>query len=712
MGLFRKKKVEVRKQGAEYVERPKRESLPKEELQRSAEKTAAGSGYDWSRFRIIFGAAVFCFLWVVLWGRALYLQVFLADELAARAVEQHEFTEEIVGLRGIISDRNGQVIARTVAAPSIFALPGKIQDKEGCARALSQVLGIEESVLLKRLMNTKRQFIYLKRKVDDSTAAEVAALHIPGIGQKTEYTRVYPFKHMAGQLLGFVDAEGKGKAGLEQKLDSRLSSPKGTQVVLRDAKGNRIFQNENDGKMYVGENIRLTLDMHVQYIAEEAVARAVREYDASWGGALVVDVKNGDILGWAQYPFFNPNSLSKKPEIYRNHLAQDALEPGSTFKPLVMALALQDRKVSPNTLIDCEGGRWSGKDFLIRDTSSQGVISASRVLRYSSNIGMAKIGLTIGTKRYYSYLKTLGFGGPTQIPVVQSRGILRSPKGWSQIDTITTSFGQSISVTGLQMAQAYLTLLNDGVYKPLRLLAEDTEAEIRPRAFSAETAKKVRLMMRDVVEAKDGTGKRGRIEGVEVAGKTGTAQKADHRSKTYGSKRLASFVGFFPAEKPEFLILVMVDEPTRNQFGGVVSAPVFSEIGARLLAYSGNTCPLSVKKEEERSAESPVAGRHAARSLKMASLTPPWEEKALPLERKKVEMKRPGSLAKAGKRIPDVKGKSLRNAVELFALGGIVPELKGTGNLVVRQFPAAGSQWPDAANGTGCVLWLSENMNQ
>ncbi|MBQ7606791.1 MAG: transpeptidase family protein, partial [Desulfovibrionaceae bacterium] len=559
-----------------------------------------------------------------------------------------------------------------------------------------------------RLTKTKRHFIWLKRKVDDKTASQIANLHLSGIGLKTEYTRVYPFKHLAGQLIGFVNTDGKGLEGLERSLDARLASPSVEQIVKRDARGKRFSFDGNDPPK-AGEDIRLTLDMHVQYMAEEAVAKAVREYDARWGGVIVVDVKNGDILAWAQYPFFNPNSYSEYgPLIYRNRLAQDALEPGSTFKPLVMALALQDRKVSPETLINCEGGRWRGKNFSIRDTSIQGTISASKVLRYSSNIGMAKIGLSIGNRRFYNYLRNLGFGRRTHLPLVENRGIVHSLHNWNQVDTIATSFGQSISVTGLQMAQAYLTLLNDGVYKPIRLLDEDYPAEIRPRSFSAKTAEQVKSMMRDVVEAKDGTGKRARIPGIEVAGKTGTAQKADKRSKTYGSKRLASFVGFLPAAHPEFLILVMVDEPTKNQFGGIVSAPVFSEIGAKLMAYTGrmnlaaSASPKFIPEEEKEPA------KPKQRPLKLAGLTPPWEsQNEVERMRKRNEMDLPGKLAKAAKYVPDVKGKSLRNAVELFARGGVVPEVKGSGNHVVRQSPEPGSKWPEVGDGK-CVLWLSE----
>ena len=718
-----KRKVAERKRGAVYVTRKAPEVPKAEKVEKPMPEWA--KRIDWSRFRIIIGAGLFCLFWVILWFRACYLQVIIAPELAAKAQIQHEFIMQVQGKRGTITDRNGQVMARSVEAHSIFASPAQIHDKAACANQLAPILGLEPQKLYERLMSMQdKQFIWLKRKVNDITAREVRALNIAGVGERTEYVRVYPFKHMAGQLLGFVNTDGKGLEGLERSLDNRLASPSFKQVVRRDGRGQRIELCEGDYCPLSGEDIRLTLDMHVQYIAEEAVSRAVREYDARWGGALVVDVKSGDILAWAQYPFFNPNSYSDYGTlIYRNRLAQDALEPGSTFKPLIMALALNDRKIAPNSLINCEGGKWIDKNYTIRDTSSQGTITADKVLRYSSNIGMAKIGLKIDNKRYYQYLHNLGFGQRTQVPVSESRGILRSPKNWSRIDTISTSFGQSISVTGLQMAQAYLTLLNDGVYKPLRLIDQAIEPEKRDRSFGRETAREVRRMMRDVVETKDGTGRRARIEGIEVGGKTGTAQKADSRSRTYGSKRLASFVGFLPAANPEFLVLVMVDEPTRNQFGGVVSAPVFKEIGTRLLAYSGRTNMLAVaepkeekqdeKKQTEESKAPAPASSVPQRPLKLAGLTPPWESRTDEIaERKKSpkkpQMELPGRLARASLRVPDVKGKSLRNAVELFARGGVVPELKGQGNHVVKQQPAAGSLWPEEKSAGSCVLWLSE----
>ncbi len=669
---------------------------------------------DWERMRIQFVVFLFCLIWCGLWARAWYLQIVEGPHLSMRAQRQHMATELVTGRRGMILDRNGQVLASSIEARSVYARPHDIRDPLQVANTLGPILGMEPQKLYNQLSTTKRRFIWLKRKIDDFSASRIQESGLAGIGLTKEYDRVYPFKHMAGQVLGFVGLDDKGLEGIESSMDERLGCPPTRQVVQRDATGRRFYMHREGQSEPQGEDLTLTLDVQLQFIAEEAIARTVRQYDARWGGAIVVDVESGDILAWAQYPFFNPNSYKDYTSlIYRNRLAADALEPGSTFKPFVMAAALQEKKVGANTLIDCEGGRWSNKNFTIRDTSRQGVLPASKVLRYSSNIGMAKIGLSLGVPRFHKYLQDLGFGSRTVVPVSESRGILRAPKDWSTIDIMATSFGQSISVTGLQMTQAYLTLLNGGIYKPLRLVREAPPVdEPHTRVFSEKTTRIVMDMMRDVVEEKDGTGRRARVDGVEVAGKTGTAQKADRKSRTYGSKRLASFVGFLPARNPRFLILVMVDEPTNNQFGGVVAAPVFSEIAGKTMAYAGATRLGSEPAPMQKiPAQAEAANKHHGRGLKLAGLSADYlDEIVLSLGKKAtVKMDLAGQLSKAGSRVPDVMGKSVRNAVEMFARAGIVPEVKGNGSRVVRQSPPAGSTWPDEGAGkTDYILWLSE----
>lgn len=661
------------------------------------------AGVNWPVFRINLVICLFCLIWGGLWLRAWHLQMIEGPRLADKARQQHTASELITGKRGLIYDRNGQILARSVEVRSVYARPRDIEDLPTTVSRLSSILNMPPAKLEKELSDTRRKFVWLRRKIDDGAAESIRRAALPGIGLSREYERYYPFKHMAGQLLGFVGMDDKGLEGLERSLDSRLGAMPVRQIVQRDAMGRKFYLHEEGVSQPVGEDITLTLDMQIQFMAEEAIAQVAREFDARWSGALVVDLASGDILAWAQYPFFNPNAYRvATPTLYRNRLAADALEPGSTFKPLIMAMALQEKKVTPNTLINCEGGKWETKNFTLRDTSSQGILPASKVLRYSSNIGMAKIGLSLGAPRMYKYLRSMGFGESSQVPVANSRGILRQPRDWGELDIMSTAFGQSISVTALQMAQAYLTLLNNGVYKPLRLVREDNPVEEAPqRIFGTKAVAEALDMMRDVVEQADGTGRRARIPGVEVGGKTGTAQKADARTGAYGSEHLASFVGFFPAQNPRYFILVLVDEPVKNQFGGVVAAPAFRQIAQRLLTYTG----LLNETRTEVKAARPATRK---RGLRLAAAPePPWQiPPAAPAT--PAGMHFPGHLARASGSVPDVLGKSVRNAVELFARAGVVPEIKGSGNRVVRQSPPAGSSWPKADKNVSYILWLSE----
>ncbi|MDD6181418.1 MAG: penicillin-binding transpeptidase domain-containing protein [Desulfovibrionaceae bacterium] len=672
--------------------------------------TPSAQGRDWGRIRINVVVGLFCLFWAVLWGRAWYLQVLQGAYLSQRAQRQHMSSELVSGRRGEILDRNGQVLARSVDSLSVYARPHQISDPVRVANALAPVLGMDAQKLYERLSASSRKFIWLARKVDDKTAAAVRQAALHGVGLSKEYSRVYPFKSMAGHLLGFVDMDGKGREGLERSLDTQLSAVPMRQVVQRDAMGRRFYLHSEGTDDPSGSDVQLTLDVQIQFFAEEALSKAVEEHKAAWGGVLVVEVESGDIVAWAQYPFFNPNNYQNyRPAQYRNRLALDALEPGSTFKPFLMAAALQEKKISRDTPINCEGGRWTNSGVTIRDTSTRGVIPAHKVIRYSSNIGMAKIGLMMGSKLSYSYLRALGFGQVTEVPVAQTRGLLRPLREWNDPDLMSTWFGQSISVTGLQMAQAYLTLLNGGQYKALRLVRGwegdgDIAAGHARRVYDASACRQVISMMRDVVE-EDGSGKRARIEGIHVGGKTGTAQKADKKRGAYGDKRLASFVGFLPVEKPKYLILTMVDEPASGQFGGVVAAPVFQQIAVNTMTYigqmaAGRSAPEDVSGKKEK-------GGSSRRGLKLARDEHRFSEDSGE-RRAPDELRVEGHLARAAARVPNVVGKSVRSAVELFARGGIVPVLKGEGQRVIRQSPAPGSAWPEPEGQQECVLWLSE----
>ncbi len=658
---------------------------------------------DWNSVRFRSVAVLFFLVWGALWLRAGYVQLWEGPFLAERARRQHMSAETIAMPRGMIMDRNGHVLARSVECRSVYANPTMISDTEAAATTLASLLG-RPAAQIKPVLEKKRSFVWLSRRVDDATAEAIRQADIPGVELSREFERIYPYRQVAGQLLGFVGMDGKGLEGVERSFDEQLGGLSVRQAVRRDASG-REFYAGSDFDAQPAEDIRLTLDLQVQSIAEEEISKVVSEYGAKWGGVLVVDVPTGDILAWAQYPFFNPNSYKQyRPSEYRNRLAQDALEPGSTFKPFLIASALQEGVVNRNTTFDCEHGVWKSRYITIRDDSrpKENIQTVAKILANSSNIGCGKIGLELGAVKYQRYLSRLGFGERTGLQLAESRGILRPAREWSEADLISSSFGQSLSVTVLQMAQGYLTIANGGVYKPLRLVESAVAEEGgEQRIFSGTTTREVLSMMREVVD--DGTGRRAAIPGVSVAGKTGTAQKAS-RGK-YGGERTASFVGLVPAEKPQYLVVIFIDEPSKVKYGGVIAAPVFKAVTSRVMAYHGSLpdpgalTPAQIKAQEK--AEARARARETRRGSK--------EKTVLGEYRSELETKRAALPIRDSGTVPDVVGQSVRRAVEMFARQGLVPVIRGNGSRVIRQTPEPGVRWTgkDSAPAS-CVLWLSE----
>jgi len=439
-----------------------------------------------------------------------------------------------------------------------------------------------------------------------------------------------------------------------------------------------------------GLDVRLTIDTQIQHAAEQALARSVTEYGARSGIVLVVDVDSGDILAMANDPFFNPNNVERSSASQRRLRAlTDIYEPGSTMKPFLFAAALQEGVIKPDTLINCEGGRWKVANKTIRDTHPEKWLPARKVLRYSSNIGSAKIGMDLGAGVYHSYLTKLGFGEKTDIGLPgEASGILMPPNKWTSVDLAAISFGQGIGVTALQLARAFLCLANGGVTKDLHLVSLPDQARRNPaeQVFTPETAAMVLSLMKEVVE-EDGTGRSARIPGITIAGKTGTAQKAAKAGRGYGDQYLSSFVALVPADRPELLVLTMIDEPQKANYGSMVAAPVCREVTVRTLAYYGK-----LSETLQTAAVEDVAGEAAdAVSLAEAVGEAP---------------SRPDT-----GRVPDIKGMPVRRALEILTKKGIVPVLKGRGMTVKNQKPEAGQPWPDDQRTEGAddvfVLWLS-----
>lgn len=644
---------------------------------------------DWAGIRLVVVGVLFGLAWLALWSRSFQVQVLMHEELSARADRQHQAAEFVSGQRGRIFDSRGRVLAKSVQCRSVFARPMDVEDRSRTARELGRVLGVSAGSVAKRL-NRRRPFVWIERQVGDREAAAIQALDLPGVGLVEEYKRLYPNGHLAGQLLGFTGTDGQGLEGLELSLEPTLAAGRDKTLVQRDARGRRLYGEDGPTEASVsGADVALTIDADIQAMAEQAVERAVTAHKGKSGMGLVVHVPTGEILAWAQYPFFNPNIYgSYRPQTWRNRIALDALEPGSTMKPFVVAAALQDRVVDTDTEFYCEDGRFEMPGAVIRDTHDYADLPVSKILRYSSNIGMAKIGMQMGARELEGYLAQLGFGERPGLPLPgESKGIVRDPGTWREVDLANIAFGQGIAVTALQMARAYLCLARGGVLAPLVLVKDGAEPVPEKKVFSTEVAKKVLSMMRDVVE-EDGTGRNARIEGMEVAGKTGTAQKPSDRGG-YGEEHVASFVALLPAGKPEFLVLVMVDEPGPQHYGGVVAAPAVREIAVQSLAYLGRLPEPAVMTAQS----APVAGEEEAHVRTMVvGMHAGGGSLAAPVQ--------------AGASVPDVVGLSLRRAFEVFASGGAVPELRGHGVVIRRQSPAPGRPWPKP--GQPCVLWLAD----
>jgi cell division protein FtsI (penicillin-binding protein 3) len=662
-------------------------------LKRQPKAVPASPPKDRSGIRLVSVAAVFALLWAGLWARAWYVQLIDGPRLAAMASRQHHATELVTGQRGDILDRNGLVLARSADFKSVFVRPVEVADRREAARMLANALGRTYAEMLTKV-SRRSSFVWVAREVDDKAAARIRRAGVPGVYLTTEYSRLYPYRQLAGRLLGFVGTDDKGLEGLELAFDEYLTGQSTRQVVQRDAAGRRLYM---DGAGFAeglkGKTLRLTLDAQIQFFAEDALAAAVRRYEGAWGGCLVVDVPTGDILAWAEYPPFNPNAYKGyAPSMWRNRLAMDALEPGSTVKPFLIAAAMEDGLVQPDSLFFCENGRWKLHDVTIRDTKRHQWLTVDKVLRYSSNIGMAKIGLEMGAARYYDYLDRLGFGRRPDVPLPgEGRGIIRSPGEWREVDLAAASFGQGFAVTGAQLAKAYLALANGGVTRPLRLVDDGEQSQPRgERIFSEQTSAAVLAMLREVVEG-DGTGRHADIAGLDVGGKTGTAQKASRSGSGYGDEYVASFVGLVPALNPRHIVVVTVDNPRKSHYGSVVAAPVFKSVVSRTWAYLGLLPESPADAGGLASADAPeVSGR------------------VMPVAG---SFGRPSAVVAAADDltvVPDVVGRSLRSAVEVFARKGLIPEIKGHGGTVVRQQPAAGSPWPDNITESQYVLWVME----
>jgi len=515
---------------------------------------------------------------VVLAGRALYLQVLDNEFLQHEGALRYARSLELSAHRGRITDRNGELLAISTPVESVFASPQDVSMNAGQRRQLAALLGMTDTELLARLRAKTRGFVYLKRHLAPDVAARVVQLRLSGIGLRREYKRYYPAGEVASHLLGFTDIDDRGQEGIELAYQDWLSGQPGSRKVIKDRLGRVIEASENVRMPLEGKDLVLSIDSRLQYLAHRELKAAVRTHGAKAGAIVVLDSRSGEVLALANSPDYDPNKrASRTPDRTRNRAITDLFEPGSTLKPFTVAAALEARLVRPESQVQTAPGYLVVGDRRIRDPHPAGLLTVSQVIQRSSNVGVAKIALAMPRENLWQLLSKVGFGSAPQVGFPgEVGGRLRDFQRWRPIEQATLSYGHGISVSLLQLARAYTVFSGNGELQPLSLLRRDAPAAGAP-VMSAGTAHAVRTMLETVVQP-GGTAVRAQVMGYRVAGKTGTAHKLEG-GRYAASSYVSSFVGMAPASDPRLIVAVMIDEPTKGQYyGGVVAAPVFSAV--------------------------------------------------------------------------------------------------------------------------------------
>jgi cell division protein FtsI (penicillin-binding protein 3) len=633
------------------------------------------------RARVLILAAVLAVAFAGVTCRLAWLMIVKHGELAQMAERQYSRTVVLHATRGPIVDRQGAPLATSTPAESLFAQPRVLGDPVRVAARLAPILDVPPRELHAAL-TSPRSFVWLKRKLPPADAVRVRELGEPGLGFLDEPMRLYPNREMAAQVLGFEGVDG-GLEGVERAWNEVLAGTPGKAIVGRDALGREVVTQHVLETPAPGHGVMLTIDRTIQYLAEREIDAAFRRTRAKAAMAVVMEPRTGDILALAIRPTFNPNAFLDVPskDVWRNRAVTDPFEPGSTFKVILAAAALEERVVRPEDPIYAENGRLTVARTVIHDWKKFGWLTFSEVLQNSSNVGSMKVGLNLGRDRYYKYMTAFGFGAPTGVGLAgESRGLLRDPQRWSLLSLPTMSIGQEISVTALQLVAAFGAVANDGTLMQPRLVKAEFDADGRetrrfePKAvrqvISPGTSRTLRRMLARVVE--DGTGHLAAIPGYEVGGKTGTAQKLDPGTRRYSrAPGVLSFIGFVPVDEPRLVMLVMLDEPRTERWGSEAAAPIFAAIGAPVLRHLD------------------VAPRDAApiQIVSGAGAEPAAEPEVRPVST---------ATESAAGAMPDLRGATLRQALAALTPRGVRVEIAGRGR-VVQQAPGPGEPLADDA---------------
>ena len=635
-------------------------------------------------------------LWVVgIEARLVVLQVWQHDQLVARADRQQTSTVTTPAKRGEIFDRNGRLLAYSVDADTIYAVPTEITDPGKTAAALCDALDDctkKTREELRDRLAQPRSFVFVRRRATPLQAKRVAALGLEGVAFRKESKRFYPNRELAAQLLGYVGVDNAGLAGLEATYDKAVRGREGKLLVQTDAR--RFVFSRLERAPTAGASLELTIDEQLQHIAEREVRAGVEASRADAGTAVIMDPRNGEILAMASWPTFNPNDYNDVPDAARrNRAVQDLYEPGSTFKLVTASAAIQEKVVTPDEIIDVSAGTIRFGSRVISDMHPTGPLSFTDVIVKSSNVGAIKVGLRVGAERMGLYVKRFGFGRQTSPDFPsESPGIVWDPAKLNDSALASVSMGYQVGVTALQMATAASVIANGGtLYEPhvVRAIVKDNQrTAVAPKAVRqsvlAETAATVTQMMEKVVT--DGTGRNARLVSYTVAGKTGTADKLVN-GRYSGAQQNVSFVGFVPAQRPELTVIVMIDSPrVGGDTGGAIAAPIFKKIAAAGLRYLGITPTIN-------QAPPVIVARNQQSPVTPASVV--GEPNVIAM---------PANMTAAG--LPDLRGMSAREALRELARVGLSAKMQGTG-VVVEQDPAAGSPYEPGAT---CTIVLNRRL--
>lgn len=586
------------------------------------------------RIRFAYVALIFCAWTAIIAIRLGWLQVVRHSDFVHRAAQQQQRTFEVAPRRGVLYDRNLRELAVTVQVDSVYAVPSELGDnRASTAEILSQIVHADpkdnftsRQQMLARF-NASRGFAWVARRLDPETAERVRELNLKGVYFQKEFKRFYPNNDLAAQVLGYVGTDDVGLGGLEREFDDDMHGAPGHMLTALDAKRHVLGSEENQPQP--GENLVLTVDANIQYMAERALDAQMEKTKALHGTVVVQDPHTGQILALAISPRFNPNdSRHMDAGALTNLAVSDVYEPGSTFKLVTYSAALDGANVQPTDIVDCQNGAMTMYGRTLHDDHSDhfGRVTVQYALEHSSDVGAAKMALKLGANKFYGYIRGFGFGDRSGIELPsETRGLLRAPKKWGSTSILSIAIGQEIGVTPVQLVTMVSALANGGVYMPPHILLQSTDqmkgdprlkpAAFRPanqlptalpdgahRVITEMTSAKMRMMMQGIVT--EGTGKLAALNGYSSAGKTGTAQKIDVATHTYShTKLVASFAGFAPVSNPAISVAVVIDTPTAGgeaaHYGGAASAPVFAEVAQQVLEYLGvpHDQPLKTKKE-------------------------------------------------------------------------------------------------------------------